>query len=130
MLKEGMEAVVITGTLKKKYIDPLLDTPKKKSENRTVDGRSTNERLNGMTDFTSYPQIPARIRKMKRTRRSLLFKKMIEGHSAPEHFFFYRFRSFCSKPAEMFHQLVNGIIRRSEAANQNHLRPDISWPSR
>ena len=37
MLKEGMEAAVITETLKKKYIDPLLDAPKKNSENKTVE---------------------------------------------------------------------------------------------
>ena len=32
MLKEGMDAVVISETLKTKYIIPLLDSPKKKSE--------------------------------------------------------------------------------------------------
>ena len=53
MLKEGMEAAVITETLKKKYIDPLLDAPKRKSENRTVKEPVTRDRVKGMTDFTS-----------------------------------------------------------------------------
>ena len=44
------------------------------------------DRVKGMTDFTSYPQIPARIRKMKRARRSYLFQKIIAGQSAPECF--------------------------------------------
>ena len=76
MLKEGMEAAVISETLKKKYIDPLLDAPKKKSENRTVEEPVTRDRVKGMTDFTSYPQIPSGIRKMTRTRRSLLLQKI------------------------------------------------------
>ena len=86
MLKEGMEAAVITETLKKKYIDPLLDAPKKKSENRTCEEPMTRDRVKGMNDFTSYPQIPSRIRKMTRTRRSILFKKITEGQSTVECF--------------------------------------------
>src|ERR1700759_1676250 len=34
MLKEGMEAAIITETLKKKYIGPLLDAPENNSENK------------------------------------------------------------------------------------------------
>ncbi len=86
MLKEGMETVVIAETLKKKYIEPLLDAPKKKSETRTGEQPVTEDRVKGMNDFTSYPQVPTRIGKMKRTRRSLLFKKIIEGQSSAEYF--------------------------------------------
>ena len=82
MLKEGMVADLITEALKKKYIDPLLDAPKKKSENKTVEKTVIRDRVKAMNDFTSYPQIPSRIRKIKRTRRSLLLKKITEGQSA------------------------------------------------
>jgi hypothetical protein len=86
MLKEGMEAAVIKETLKKKYIDPLLETPKKNSGNRTVDGPLTRDRVKGMTDFTSYPQMAPGDRKITRTRRSLLLQKSTEGQSAVEYF--------------------------------------------
>ena len=86
MLKEGMGAAVITETLKKKYIDPLLDAPKKNSENRTVNEPVTRDRVKGMTDFTSYPQIPSGVRKITRTCRSLLLQKITEGQSAVEYF--------------------------------------------
>jgi hypothetical protein len=39
-----------------------------------------------MTDFTSYPQIPSGLRKMTRTRRSLLLQKITEGQAAVENF--------------------------------------------
>src|SRR5450432_944539 len=86
MLKEGMEAAVITETLKKKYIDPLLDAPKKNTENRTIEQPVTRGRKRGMTDFTSYSQIPSGLRKMTRSRRSLLLQKITEGQSADEYF--------------------------------------------
>jgi hypothetical protein len=86
MLKEGKEAVLITETLKKKYIDPLLDAPIKKSENRSVEQPVTRGRKRGMTDFTSYPQIPSGFRKMTRARRALLLQKIIEGQSAAGYF--------------------------------------------
>jgi hypothetical protein len=86
MLKEGMAADLITETLKKKYIEPLLDEPKKKSECRIVKQPLTKDGVKGMNNFISYPQIPSRIKKMKRTRRSLLFKKITEGQSAAEYF--------------------------------------------
>jgi hypothetical protein len=86
MLKEGMEAAVITETLKKKYIYPLLEASIRDSKNRSVEEPSTTDHVKGIADFTSYPQKPSRIRKMKRTRRSLLFKKITEGQSTPEYF--------------------------------------------
>jgi hypothetical protein len=86
MLKEGMQAAVINETLKKKYIDPFLDAPKKNSENRTVEQPVTRDRVKGMTDFTSYPQIPSGVRKITRTRRSLLLQKITTGQSAVEYF--------------------------------------------
>jgi len=86
MLKEGIEVVVIRETLKKKYINPLLETPKKNSENRTDEQPATRGRVKGMRDFTSYPQMPSGVRKMTRTDRSLLLQKIIEGQSAIEYF--------------------------------------------
>jgi hypothetical protein len=86
MLKEGMEANVITETLKKKYINPLLETPKKNTENRTVKEPVIRDRVKGMTDFTSYPQMPSAVKKMTRSRRSLLLQKITEGQSAEEYF--------------------------------------------
>jgi hypothetical protein len=86
MLKEGMVAAAITETLKKRYIDPLLDAPKKNSENRTVEEPVTRDRVKGMSDFTSYPQIPSGVKKITRTRRSLLPQKITEGQSAVEYF--------------------------------------------
>ena len=86
MLKEGMEAAVITETLKKKYIAPLLDAPKKNSENRMIEEPTIRDRVKGMTDFTSYPQIPSGIEKITRSRRSHLFQKIIEGQSMVEYF--------------------------------------------
>jgi hypothetical protein len=88
MLKEGMQAAVITETLKKKYIDPLLDAPKKKSENSRVKEPAAGDRVKGMTDFTLYPPIPSGIRKITRTRRSFLLQKVTEGQSAIEYFSF------------------------------------------
>jgi hypothetical protein len=86
MLKEGMEAAVITETLKKKYIEPLLDSPNTNAKNRVVEEPLKRDRVKGMTDFTSYPQISSGVRKMTRTRRSLLFQKITEGQSAAEYF--------------------------------------------
>jgi len=86
MLKEGVEAVVISETLKKKYIDPLLDAPKKKSENKTVEEIVARGRVKSMTDFTSFPPIPSGLRKITRTRRSLLLKRITEGQPVAEYF--------------------------------------------
>ena len=86
MLKEGIEIAMITETLKKKYIDPLPDAPNSTAKNRTDEEPMTRDRLKGMNDFASYPQIPSGIRKITRTRRSLLFKKITEGQSADECF--------------------------------------------
>jgi hypothetical protein len=86
MLKEGMEAAAITETLKKKYIEPLLDAPKKKSENRTVKEPFTRDRVKGMTDFTLYPPIPSGVRKISRTHRTFLLQKITEGQSTVEYF--------------------------------------------
>jgi hypothetical protein len=85
MLKEGMEAAVITEGLKKKYIDPLLDAPKK-AGSRTVEEPVMRNRVKGMTDFISYPQTPSGVRKITRTRRSFLLQKIKEGQSVVEYF--------------------------------------------
>ena len=55
-----MEAAVITETLKKKYITPLLETPKERNpKDRTVEKPVTIDRVKGMRDFTAYPQTPS-----------------------------------------------------------------------
>jgi hypothetical protein len=82
MLKAGMEADVITETLKKKYIDPLLEAP----ENKTDEEPVTRGRKKSMADFTSYPQMTSGVRKMTRTRRSLLLQKIKEGQSVAEYY--------------------------------------------
>jgi hypothetical protein len=86
MLKEGMKAALITETLKKKYIDPLLEAPKKDPGNRTVEEPVTEDRVKGMNDFISYPQMPAGARKIARTRRSFLLQKITSGQLAGEYF--------------------------------------------
>jgi hypothetical protein len=86
MLKEGIEAAVIREALKEKYIDPLLDAPKKNSENKTVEEPLTRGRKKDMADFTSYPQLPSGVRKISRTRRSRLLQKITKGQSAAEYY--------------------------------------------
>src|SRR4029077_7106726 len=86
MLKEGRDAAVISETLKKKNIDPLLNAPKKNSENKTVEEPVTRGRKKSMADFTSFPQIPSRDRKITRARRTYLLQKITEGQSATECF--------------------------------------------
>ena len=86
MLKEGLEASVIKEILKKEYIDPLLDAPKKNSENRTDEEPLTIGRVKGMADFTSYPQMNSGVRKMTRTRRFNLLQKITESQSAVQYF--------------------------------------------
>jgi hypothetical protein len=86
MLKIGMEVVLITETLKKKYINPLLETPKENSNNRTVEEHVKRDPIKGMRDFTAYPQTPLRVKKITRTQRSYLLQQIIEGQSAVEYF--------------------------------------------
>lgn len=88
MLKEGMEAAAITETLKKKYIDPLLDAPEKNSGNRTAEEPLPGDRVKGMRDFTSYPQIPSGVRRITRTRRCLSLQRITESRSAAGYFSF------------------------------------------
>jgi len=86
MLKEGMDAPIITEILKKKYIDPLLETPRKNSENRRDEQPATSDRVKGMRDFTLNPHMASGVRKMTRTRRAFLLQKITEGQSAAEYF--------------------------------------------
>ncbi|MEO7045288.1 MAG: hypothetical protein ABI091_08240, partial [Ferruginibacter sp.] len=88
MLKEGMEAAAITETLKKKYIDPLLDAPEKNSGNRTAEEPLPGDRVKGMRDFTSYPQIPSGVRRITGVGRSLRLQKTTESQSAAGYFSF------------------------------------------
>jgi hypothetical protein len=86
MLKEGIEETEITETLRKKYIDPRLEAANKGSENRATKEPLTRDRVNGMADFTGYPQMTSGIRKITRTRRSHLLQKIREGQSSAEYF--------------------------------------------
>ncbi|MDP4212843.1 MAG: hypothetical protein Q8926_09475 [Bacteroidota bacterium] len=86
MLKEGMEAALITKTLKKKYIDPLRDAPEKNSGNRRVEKPVRRDRVKGMRDFTSYLPIPLGSGKITRAGRSLLLQKITESRSAAGYF--------------------------------------------
>jgi hypothetical protein len=81
MFKQGIEEDVITEALKIKYINPLLETPKRKAEDRTMEEPVTK----GMTDFTSFPRIPSVVRRFTRARRSLLLQKITENQSAVEY---------------------------------------------
>ncbi|HET7001540.1 MAG TPA: hypothetical protein VFI33_09535, partial [Puia sp.] len=85
MLKEGMAAGLITETLKKKYIDPLLDAPKTNAKNK-VEEAVIRDSVKGMTDFTSYPPIPSGVRKITRARRAILLQKITEGQTEAEYF--------------------------------------------
>ena len=88
MLKEGINAAVIAETLKTKYITPLLDSPKMKSESILDKEPEASAFVKGMRDFTSFPQMPSRFKKMTRTRRSFLLQQITDGHSASEYFSF------------------------------------------
>ena len=83
MLKEGMEAAVIRETLKTKYIDPVFHEPQKI---RPTEEPSVKDRVKGLADFTSYPQLPARDKRITRTRRSFLLQKIIAGDATSEYF--------------------------------------------
>ncbi len=86
MLKEGIEVAVITETLKKNYIDILLNCTEKKPGTRMVQESVTRDRRKGMTDFTSFPQMASGIRKPAGTRRSLLLQN-ITTHQAADGYF-------------------------------------------
>ena len=92
MLKEGMEAAVITETLKKKYIDPLLDAPKKKSGNRTTKEPVTRERVKGMTDFTVFPQMASWSEKNYKNTPLPFASKNHRSPVSSRIFFIHRFR--------------------------------------
>lgn len=86
MLKEGIEEAAISETLKKEYIDPLLDVPKKKSGNRRMEKPTKRDSVKGMTDFITFPPMPSGVRQITRKRHSLLLKKIKAAHSTVEYF--------------------------------------------
>ncbi len=86
MLREGIDEVAISETLKKKYIDSLLDAPRKNSKYGMMQEPGKRNRVKGMTDFTAYPHIPSGVRKMTRTGHYLLLQKIISGKSVAEYF--------------------------------------------
>ena len=86
MLKEGAEEAIISESLKKKYIDPLLEAPDKHLENRTVKETVPGERVKSITDFTSYPPLPGGVKKITRSHRAALLQKITKDHSTAEDF--------------------------------------------
>ena len=86
MLKEGMDTAVITESLKKKYIDPLLDSPETNAKNKPVEEPVTRGRKKFLAHFDLYPQIPSGDSKITRARRSYLLQKITEGQLAAEYF--------------------------------------------
>ncbi len=85
MLKEGMDEAVITETLHKEYIIPILETPEKAFEYKTVRKSGKKDRVKGMKDFTSIPEKPAGVKKLSRKRRALLLQQIVEGQSVHEY---------------------------------------------
>ncbi len=86
MLKEGMEDAAITEVLTKKYITPLLDSPKTNAKNEPVKEPVTRGRKKTMAHIASYPAFPSGDRKITRARRSFLLQKITEGQLAAEYF--------------------------------------------
>jgi hypothetical protein len=82
MLKEGMEAAVITETLKKKYIDPLLGVPEKSSGHSSSEEPSTRRQVKGMRDFIAFPQVSSDCRKNQKVCCAFLRKKIRAAQSA------------------------------------------------
>jgi hypothetical protein len=85
MLKEGMSADLITETLQRAYIGPLLVRPEKNSGKETPDV-PVRDREKGLRTFAAYPSRFPRVRKLNRTRRALLFQKVTAGQPATEYF--------------------------------------------
>ncbi len=85
MLKEGTEVSMITETLKKEYIDPILEAPEKSLEYKTVRKPGKKDRVKGMKGFTSFPGSPAGVKKLSRKRRALLMQKITAGQSVAEY---------------------------------------------
>ena len=102
MLKDGMVASVITETLKKKYIDHLLDASKNNSEKRTAEEPVTRDRIIGMTDFTSYPQITFRSQKNYKNMPLPFASKNHRRPVSSRIFFIRRFRSSLTSKQKRF----------------------------
>jgi hypothetical protein len=115
MLKEGLEAAVISETLKTKYIEPLANTQKQKSADREVIEPVSKERVKGMSDFRSYPS--AGVRKMTRRHRSFLLQKIIEGQSAVEHV-----SCVDGQPIPQISRNISGFSPTSPEPSQEHKR--------
>jgi hypothetical protein len=86
MLKEGIETPLIIETLKKEYIDPLLETPKDNSGMKLVEQPAKSDPVDGMRDFTSFPQTHSGMRKTIRTRRFSLVPKIREDKSEDNYY--------------------------------------------
>jgi hypothetical protein len=81
MLKEEKEVSLITETLKKKYIDPLLDLSHKNSKSRPVE-EPLKDPVRGMIDFTRYPPGPSGVRRIRSGRRSRILQRIKEGRAS------------------------------------------------
>jgi hypothetical protein len=86
MLKEGIAEALITETLKKKYIDPILETLEKRFGNSAEEEPATKNRFKSMRDFTSFPHMPSELRKTPKVRRAFLRKKIGEAQSKTGYF--------------------------------------------
>ena len=117
MLKEGLEATVITENLRKKYIDPRLEAAKKGPEKKESKESLTRDHVNGMADFTAYPQMPSGTKKITRTRRTPLLQKTREAQSAPGYF-----SSTASDP------LLQTLRTISESSNSEPETPEKPKP--
>ncbi len=85
MLKGCTEVFIILETLKKQYINPILESPEKSLEYKTVRKPGKKDRVKGMSDFTSFPGSSAGVKKLSRKRRALLFQKITAGQSVDEY---------------------------------------------
>ena len=130
MLKEGMEAVFITETLKKKYIDPLLDAPNSTTKNRTVEEPMTRDRVKGMNDFTSSPANTFTDQKNDKNTPLPFASKKSQKASRQPNIFHSGFRSSATNQQQCFSQLFKTeSSEEPKRRSENHQRPDISWSS-
>jgi hypothetical protein len=79
MLKAGMEATFITETLKKLYIDPLLEAPEDVPAKRPAVEPVKRDCPSGMTGFTAYPAGPSGVRGIRSRRKARVMHGSSEG---------------------------------------------------
>jgi hypothetical protein len=85
MLKEGIDSTLITETLKKKYIDPLLDAPDEIPAKRPDAEPTKRDRPSAVIDFTAYPAGPSGARSIRSRRRARVLPGNSEGCATTEY---------------------------------------------